>query len=99
MTALPRFESKDLSQIERIAGHELSPKEKAVNMLRGAALPGEGPASAERIADHFGSDLEDVMNASNAAVRLSQVHKIGPKTAKKIKEAWDSTRGGAFVCN
>lgn len=78
-----------------VFGSELSSKEKAVNILRAAALPGVGPATAERIADHFEGDLEQVMDSSDAVKLLSQVHKVGAKTAEKIKDAWDSTRGRA----
>ena len=76
-----------------IEGFELSAKEKAMNLLRGAALPGVGAVTAERIADHFEGNLESVMNSNDAVLQLSQVHKIGKIKAERIKEAWDSTRG------
>lgn len=76
---------------------ELSDKEKAINMLSGASLPGVGPATAERIADHFQGRLEEIMNSEDASTRLAEVHKIGPKTAAKIKEAWDGTRGNNWL--
>ena len=71
----------------------MSDAEEARHMLLGAALPGVGPKTAALIAEEFGTSIESVMNSAAAAKKLSRVRGIGPKTADKIKTAWDATKG------
>lgn len=71
----------------------MSETETATAKILGAALPGVGPSTSARLADHFGERFEQVMDSQEAVAQLMQVKKIGMKTAVKIKKAWDSSRG------
>ena len=74
---------------------ELKPSNEdgMLRYLSGGALPGCGKVTAERLVNHFGVDLMDVLNASDAAKRLVACDGIGPKTALKLKTNWDESRG------
>lgn len=81
-------------QVDRITHHEMGARESMVAMLQGTGLPGVGPVTAARLADHFGKDLPAIMDAADAATRICRVKGIGAKTSIAIKEAWDNTKGG-----
>lgn len=71
----------------------MSEVETATAKILSAALPGVGPSISARLADFFGERFESVMDSADAVEQLMLVRKIGPKTAVKIKKAWDSSRG------
>lgn len=71
----------------------MSETETATSKILAAALPGVGPSTGARLAEHFGSSFEEVMDSPSAVSQLVEVKKIGLKTATKIKKAWDATRG------
>ena len=73
----------------------MSETETATAKILGAALPGVGPSTSVRLADVFGDRFETVMDSPDAVAQLTQVKKIGLKTAQKIKKAWDGSRGKA----
>ena len=83
--------------MENVIPFKMSETEKARAMLLGAGLPGVGPSTAEAIAKHYGTGIQLVMDGSAAVKQLSKVKGIGPKTAEKIKTAWDATRGGCLI--
>ena len=80
-------------QVENVTAFQTSEREGAIAMLHGASLPGVGPVTAGRLADHYGAKLTEVMDAPDAAGRLAKVKGIGTVTAKRIKAAWDNSKG------
>jgi len=74
---------------------ELKPSSEdgMLRYLSGGALPGCGKVTAQRLVDHFGVDLMDVLNSPDAAKKLCACDGIGPKTAIKLKTNWDESRG------
>lgn len=73
----------------------MSETETATAKILGAALPGVGPSTSARLAEYFGDRFEQSMDSADAVAQLTQVKKIGVKTATKIKKAWDGSRGNA----
>ena len=59
--------------------------------LASGAVKGVGEALAERIVDHFGADLRQVLDA--APERLREVPGIGARTAERIAEVWRDEGG------
>lgn len=80
-------------QVKNVISFIMSETETATSKIIAAALPGVGPSIGTRLAEHFGSTFEEVMDSPAAISRLVQVNKIGLKTATKIKKAWDGSRG------
>ena len=74
---------------------ELKPSNEdgMLRYLSGGALPGCGKVTAQRLVDHFGVNLMDVLNSPDAAKKLMKCDGIGPKTAQKLKTNWDETQG------
>ena len=74
---------------------ELKPSNEngMLRYLSGGALPGCGKVTAQRLVDHFGTSLMDVLNSPDAAKKLTACDGIGPKTALKLKTNWDETQG------
>ena len=74
---------------------ELKPSNEdgMLRYLSGGALPGCGKVTAQRLVDHFGVTLMDVLNSPDAAKKLTACDGIGPKTALKLKTNWDETQG------
>ena len=64
-----------------------------VAYLSGGLLPGVGPVTAQRMVAAFGTEVESVLDAPDAAARLQDVPGVGRTTAGRIKRAWDETRG------
>lgn len=83
-------------QVQHVEALTMSEREGVIAMLAGSALPGVGPVTAARLADHFGAELQAVMDSQAAASMLCRVKGIGSKTALKIKQAWDSSKGEGF---
>jgi exodeoxyribonuclease V alpha subunit len=54
--------------------------------LSSGLFKGIGPSNAEKLVDHFGEDVLHIIK--NEPHRLTEVSKIGEKTAKKIAEAF-----------
>src|SRR5438876_8827199 len=54
--------------------------------LGSGLIKGIGPTMAERMVAHFGTGILAVIETEPG--RLSEVHGLGPKRAKKIAEAW-----------
>ena len=77
------------------APKELKPSSEdgMLRYLSGGALPGCGKVTAQRLVDHFGVNLMDVLNAPDAAKKLVACDGIGAKTALKLKTNWDESRG------
>jgi len=74
---------------------ELKPasEDAVLRYLSGGALPGCGKVTAQRLVDHFGVNLLDVLNSPDGAKRLMACDGIGVKTAQKLKTNWDESRG------
>ena len=85
------------AQVKNVIPFMMSETETATARILAAALPGVGPSTSARLADHFGDSFEQVMDSEGAVSGLTQVHKIGLKTALKIKKAWDGSRGKAHA--
>lgn len=58
--------------------------------LGSGLIKGIGPTMAERMVDHFGTDILDVIE--NAPQRLVEVHGLGPKRMERIAEAWEEQK-------
>lgn len=54
--------------------------------LSSGLFKGIGPSNAEKLVNHFGADVLDIIK--NQPKRLTEVSKIGEKTAQKIAEAF-----------
>jgi hypothetical protein len=62
-----------------------------------SVIAGVGPATAAKLVTHFGERTLDVLNGADAATQLARCPGLGPRTAAKIKAAWDdgtSARAG-----
>ena len=55
--------------------------------LGSGLIKGIGPVMAERMVDHFGTGILDVIDHQPG--RLTEVHGLGPKRTKKIADAWE----------
>jgi exodeoxyribonuclease V alpha subunit len=58
--------------------------------LGSGLIKGIGPTMAERMVDHFGLDILDVIE--NEPRRLIEVHGLGPKRTRRIAEAWEEQK-------
>jgi exodeoxyribonuclease V alpha subunit len=58
--------------------------------LGSGLIKGIGPTMAERMVDHFGTDILDVIETTPQ--RLVEVHGLGPKRMKRIAEAWEEQK-------
>lgn len=58
--------------------------------LGSGLIKGIGPTMAERMVDHFGTDILSVIE--NEPQRLSEVHGLGPKRTRRIAEAWEEQK-------
>ena len=58
--------------------------------LGSGLIKGIGPVMAERIVDHFGADILDVIE--EAPQRLVEVHGLGPKRTARIAAAWEEQK-------
>lgn len=80
-------------QVSNVVHHQLDAHQSAVATLLSARLPSVGPKTAANLALQFGTELQSVMDSPEAIKKLVNVKGVGAKSAKKIKEAWDSSRG------
>jgi exodeoxyribonuclease V alpha subunit len=58
--------------------------------LGSGLIKGIGPVMAERMVDHFGTGILDVIDHQPG--RLTEVHGLGPKRTKKIADAWEEQK-------
>jgi exodeoxyribonuclease V alpha subunit len=58
--------------------------------LGSGLIKGIGPVMAERMVDHFGTDILRVIEEDPA--RLIEVYGLGPKRSKKIAAAWEEQK-------
>jgi exodeoxyribonuclease V alpha subunit len=58
--------------------------------LGSGLIKGIGPTMAERMVDHFGPTILDVIE--NEPHRLVEVHGLGPKRTKRIAQAWEEQK-------
>ena len=58
--------------------------------LGSGLIKGIGPVMAERMVNHFGTGILDVIDHQPG--RLTEVHGLGPKRAKKIAGAWEEQK-------
>jgi exodeoxyribonuclease V alpha subunit len=58
--------------------------------LGSGLIKGIGPVMAERMVDHFGTGILDVIDHQPG--RLAEVHGLGPKRTKKIADAWEEQK-------
>jgi len=58
--------------------------------LGSGLIKGIGPVMAERMVAHFGTGILGVIETEPG--RLTEVHGLGPKRAKKIAEAWEEQK-------
>jgi exodeoxyribonuclease V alpha subunit len=58
--------------------------------LGSGLIKGIGPVMAERMVDHFGTGILDVIDHQPS--RLTEVHGLGPKRTKKIADAWEEQK-------
>ena len=58
--------------------------------LGSGLIKGIGPRMAERMVDHFGADILDVID--QAPQRLVEVHGLGPKRTARIAVAWEEQK-------
>jgi exodeoxyribonuclease V alpha subunit len=58
--------------------------------LGSGMIKGIGPAMAERMVTHFGTDILTVIEEQPG--RLIEVHGLGPKRTKKIADAWQEQK-------
>ena len=75
------FEEQDPSETKDI-----------VTYLKGT-LKGVGPVMAKNLVDQFGEQTLEVLDDRRAVERLVLAKGVGPKTAAKLKENWDLSRG------
>jgi len=63
-----------------------------IQYLSSGILPGCGPATAEKIVNHFGGkEALEALNDPDGGKILAQVPGIGAKTAIKLKNVWDES--------
>jgi exodeoxyribonuclease V alpha subunit len=58
--------------------------------LGSGLIKGIGPTMAERMVDHFGLDILDVIETEPQ--RLIEVYGLGPKRTKRISQAWEEQK-------
>jgi exodeoxyribonuclease V alpha subunit len=58
--------------------------------LGSGLIKGIGPKMAERMVDHFGTDILTVIEEEPG--RLTEVHGLGPKRSKLIADAWEEQK-------
>src|ERR1700754_2805254 len=58
--------------------------------LGSGLIKGIGPKMAERMVDHFGTDILKVIEEEPG--RLIEVHGLGPKRSKLIADAWEEQK-------
>jgi exodeoxyribonuclease V alpha subunit len=58
--------------------------------LGSGLIRGIGPTMAERMVDHFGTDILDVIETEPQ--RLIEVHGLGPKRTTRIAQAWEEQK-------
>jgi len=58
--------------------------------LGSGLIKGIGPTMAERMVDHFGTDILRVIEEEPE--RLTEVHGLGPKRMRRIAEAWEEQK-------
>jgi len=64
--------------------------EGIAKFLGSGLIPGIGPVYAEKLVDHFGRDVLDIIDTRSA--RLEEVDGIGPTRRKRIKSGWNETK-------
>ena len=79
-----------------------SGQEDLISFLSSGAIHGVGPSTAGRMVDVWGSDILEVLDSSDAVVKLRRCDGIGANKAIAIKMAWDSGRdareGATYLC-
>jgi RecD/TraA family predicted helicase len=70
-----------------------------ISFLSSGAIHGVGPSTATRMVDTWGSDVLDVLDSEDAAVKLAMCDGIGANKAIAIKTAWDSGRDARDAAN
>ncbi len=65
------------------------------NYLGSGMIKGIGPTTAKRIVEHFGLGALDILD--EAPDRLTEVPKVGPKTAEMIAKGWQENKAGRDV--
>ena len=61
--------------------------------LGSGAIPGVGPKTAQYMVDGLGDKVLEILDSSSAMEALLRCNKIGRITARKIKDAWEESRG------
>lgn len=82
-------------QLTAESAEELRPasSDNLVAYLCGGATKGVGPVTATNMVQTYGDTILDVLDSSDAVVKLSKVKGIGARTAAKIKDEWEKRRG------
>ena len=82
-------------QLTAESAEELQPasSDNLVAYLCGGATKGVGPVTATNMVQTYGDTILDVLDSSDAVVKLSKVKGIGARTAAKIKDEWEKRRG------
>jgi len=70
--------------------------EKLVLLLASGIIPGVGPSMSQKLVDHFGNRVIDVLEGQSST-ELREVSGIGRNKATKIIQGWSEYRGQAHV--
>ncbi len=73
-------------RLSMLVGLVPTTRKAIIDYLSAGIIPGIGPALSERIVEHFGDGVLDVLDLSPD--RISEVPGIGPDRAEKVAKGW-----------